>query len=289
LRDTLRAIGQEGGRAYGREVDRRVEAGLRDLQDADRRETEAAGARLVKLRTADGQTLYGSLYRPRDRAAGAASTSTMPAGGVLLLHPLGSSRSACAAAASALAGRGLVALAIDLRGHGASVSASLPDAHAFSVNLGHSLRDAEEDVRAGLVFLGRQPGVDRRSLGIVGAGLGALLAARAELWEESDPRPKALVLLSPWGRPDAYRASLARLPPEAVFLIAGSEEGAPLATTRALAVPANGGAPRSLIVAGPGAHFELASTEPGLIATLVSFLEARLAPQGRAADRGGGG
>jgi len=210
------------------------------------------------------------------------------AAGVPLLHPLGSNRSACAAAASALAGRGLVALALDLRGHGASVSTSLPDAHAFSVHLGDSLHDAEKDVRAGLDFLARQPGVDRRRLGIVGGGLGALLAARAELGEGDDPRPKALVLLSPWGRPDAYRAPLARLPAEAVFLIAGSEEGTPLATTRALQVPAHGGAPRGLVVAGPGAHFELLSTDPGLMATVVSFLEARLAPQGRAAGRGGG-
>ncbi len=289
LRETLRAIGREGGRAYGREIDRRIEAGLRDLLDADRRETEAAGARLVRLQAADGQTLYGSLYRPRDRPAGGASAASAPAAGVLLLHPLGSSRSACAAAASALAGRGFVALAIDLRGHGASISTSLPDAHAFSAHLGDSLRDAEGDVRAGLEFLGRQPGVDRRRLGIVGGGLGALLAARAELREGDDARPRALVLLSPWGRPDAYRASLARLPAGAVFLIAGSEEGTPLATTRALAVPAGGEGPRSLIVSGPGAHFELTSTDSGLMATLVSFLETRLASQGRAAGRGGGG
>jgi tetratricopeptide (TPR) repeat protein/dienelactone hydrolase len=289
LRDTLRAIGREGGGAYAREIDKRIESGLRDLLDADRRETEAAGARLVRLRAADGQTLYGSLYRPRDGPAGGPPRASALAAGVLLLHPLASSRSACAAAASALAGRGLVALAIDLRGHGASVSMSLPDARAFSAHLGDSLRDAEEDVRAGLVFLGRQPGVDRRRLGIVGGGLGALLAARATLWPEDDPRPKALVLLSPWGRPDAYRAPLARLPADAVFLIAGSEEGTPLATTRALAVPGDGGAPHSLIVAGPGAHFELTSTDPGLLANLVSFLEARLAPEGRAAPRAGRG
>jgi len=51
---------------------------------------------------------------------------------------------------------------------------------------------------------------------------------------------------------------------------------------------ADGGAPRSLIVAGPGAHFDLASTDPGLIATLVSFLETRLAPPGRTTGGGGG-
>jgi tetratricopeptide (TPR) repeat protein/dienelactone hydrolase len=278
LRDTLRAIGREGGRDYAKEVDRRIEAGLRALVDADRRETEAAGARLVKLSAADGQTLYGSLYRPRGHPTDAPPGSIVPAAGILLLHPLGSNRFSCAAVAGALAARGFVALAIDLRGHGSSVSESLPDPHAFSAHLGDNLHDAERDVNAALDFLVHLPGVERRRLGIVGAGLGALLAARAGMGEESAPRANALVLLSPWGVPDAYRAALARLSPDDVFLIAGSEEGTPLATTRALAVPADGGPRRALIVAGPGAHFELASTDPGLIATLVSFLESRLAP-----------
>jgi Flp pilus assembly protein TadD len=289
LRDTLRSIGREGGRAYAKEIDRRIDAGLRELLEADRRETEATGARLVRLQASDGQTLYGSLFRPRDRPPGVPSGPVAASGGVLLIHPLGSNRSVCVATASALALRGLVALSIDLRGHGASVSESLPDAHAFSLHLGDSLRDAGQDVRAALVFLGGQPGVERGRLGIIGAGLGALLAARAEIGEGSDPHPKVLVLLSPWGRPDAYRASLERLPPDAVLLIAGSEEGTPLATLRALSAPDDGAAPRSLIVTGPGAHFDLASADPGLITTVVSFLEARLSSQRHAADRGGGG
>ena len=207
-RDTLRAIGREGGRAYERDLDRRIDAGLRDLVDEDRRQTESAGAKLVTLRAADGQRLYGSLYRPHDRPAGPAP----PAGAVLLLHPLGASRSACASAASALAARGLVSLAIDLRGHGASVSETLPDAHAFSLHLGDSLRDAEQDVRAGLEFLGRQRGVEPGSLGIVGAGLGALLAARAVLGEESGPHPPCAVvpLGTSGGVPRAPGASAAR-------------------------------------------------------------------------------
>jgi tetratricopeptide (TPR) repeat protein len=289
LRGTLGAIGREGGREFAKQIDRRIDAGMRDLLESDRRETEATGARLIKLRAADGQTLYGSLFRPRDRPAGTSSGPIAPAGGVLLIHALGSNRSACVATARALAQRGLVALAVDLRGHGASVSESLPDTHAFSVHLGDSLRDAGQDVSAALVFLSGQPGVDRGRLGIVGAGLGALLAARAELGEGSDPHPKALVLLSPWGRPDAYRAPLERLLPDAVLLVAGSEEGTPLATLRALSVPAHGGASRNLIVNGPGAHFDLASADPDVIATIVSFLEASLSPQKRVTDRSGGG
>ena len=84
LRETLRAIGREGGRAYGREIDRRIEAGLRDLLDADRKETEAAGARLIWVQAADGQRLYGSLYRPRDRATDGPSGARAPAAGTRL-------------------------------------------------------------------------------------------------------------------------------------------------------------------------------------------------------------
>src|SRR5439155_7401146 len=130
------------------DLDRRIDSGLRGIVDADRRETEAAGATLVQFPGADGQRLFGSLYRPRDRAARGAVASTAGAGAVLLVHSLGSSRSACAATATAIAAEGLWALAIDLRGHGASVSETLPDAHAFSVRLAENMEAAEGDVRA---------------------------------------------------------------------------------------------------------------------------------------------
>ena len=146
---------------------------------------------------------------------------------MLLLHPLGSSRATCAAAAGAIAARGLYALTLDLRGHGGSVSESLPDAHAFSAHLADSLRGADDDVRVALRFLSGQPRVDQRRLGIVGAGLGAFVAARS-LREDPTPRvraaraserPSALVLLSPWGRADAYLDLLSRLRPGSVLLM----------------------------------------------------------------------
>ena len=286
LRDTLRALGAEGGRAYAREVDRRIDAGLRDLVESDRRETEAAGATLVELRASDGQRLFGSLYRPRDSTGRGAVAATATTGGVLLLHPLGSSRAVCAASAAAVASEGLWALAIDLRGHGASASETLPDPHAFSVRLADNLDAAERDVRAGLVLLAQKPGVGARRLGIVGAGLGALLAARAASPDDTAPRPSVLALLSPWGRADAYRDLLSRLSPDSLLLVAGSEEEAPLATVRTLAAPTAAGAPQSLVVEGPGSHFELAGASPALIGTVASFLRSRLAREAGASGAG---
>src|SRR5262249_55830898 len=127
LRERLRVLGREGGRTYARGVERRVQEGLNGLVEADRKETVAAGASQVRFSSPGGQRLFGSLYRPSDGPPGKGA-APLVAGGVLLLHPLGSNRGSCAPSAAALAARGFVALAVDLRGHGASVSEALPDA-----------------------------------------------------------------------------------------------------------------------------------------------------------------
>ncbi len=123
---------------------------------------------------------------------------------------------------------------------------------------------------------------------MVGAGLGALLAARAGRDPTTDrpalkasPRPEALVLLSPWGRSEAYRDFLAALDPRSVLLVAGSEEGAALATVKALAGRERSAGPRSLVVDGPGSHYDLAASRPDLAGTIAGFLADRLAPGGR--------
>src|SRR4030095_13118002 len=112
LRETLRSISREGGRVYGRDLDRRVDAGLKGLVETDRRETMASGATLMELVAADGQRLFASLYRPKDEARSGEVRAASYTGGVLLLHALGSNRAACASFAKFLAGRGLPALAI---------------------------------------------------------------------------------------------------------------------------------------------------------------------------------
>jgi len=287
LRGTLRAIGREGGPVYARQVGRRIAEGLGAIQESDRKEAEASGASLMHLVSADGHRLVGSLFPPRDRSLRGSGSAPGRTAAVLLLHPLGSSRASCAPEAGALAARGLYALTLDVRGHGGSVSESLPDAHAFSARLADSLRGADADVRAALQCLARQPRVDAGRIGIVGAGLGAFLAARALQADPPSaparpgsafPRPVALVLLSPWGRADAYTDLLGRLAPGSVLLLAGSEEGAPLATVKALAAPGSVAAPRSLVVDGHGAHFDLVARRPDLVDVVAGFLVGRLVP-----------
>ncbi len=292
LRDTLRALGREGGPAYARDVERRIEEGRRDLAESDRRDARSAGAALVTLTSADGHRLAGSLFRPRAENRPATGGVRGPAGGILLLHPLGSSRAACTPQAAALVARGFVVLTLDLRGHGASVSEAVPDAHAFSARLAENLEASDRDVRAALTFLARQTRVGAGRIGMVGAGLGALLAARAVRHAAAGNaaavigarRPAALVLLSPWGRAETYRDLLAGFDPGSVLLIAGSQEGAVLATVRALAAPDGTIATQSIVVDGPGAHFDLAARKPDLTTAVAGFLADRLGPGARAGD-----
>ncbi len=274
LRETLEAIGREGGPALAKEIARRLDEGLRALQQADRREAEAEGATLVHLGTADGARLNGSLFLPNEGSGRRPSAGPVRrSGGVLLLHALGSSRHAASPEARALARRGLVALTLDLRGHGGSVSEALPGPHAFTEHLAENLRSAEQDARAGLLFLERHPRVDRSRLGLVGAGLGALVAVRVL----DDPGPRralAVAILSPWGRAEAYRLHLGRLDPAAILLASGVEEEAASSTIETLSRDLGGA--RTLLVPGAGSGYDLDARDPDLNETVAAFLAQRL-------------
>jgi tetratricopeptide (TPR) repeat protein len=278
----IRSLGREGGPAYARQVERRLAEGLRGIMEADRRAARAVGADLVTLVSADGLRLAASLFRPR-------TDERRPVGGVLLLHPLGSSRAACTSQASALVARGLMVLSLDLRGHGASVSETVPDSHAFSARLDSNLDASDQDAQAALAFLAHQPRVDPSRIGVVGGGLGALVAARTVRAEGapdrtgvvSVPGPRALVLRSPWGRADAYRRLLAGFDPRFVLLVAGAEEGGALATVRALAGADGSYGPRSLVVEGPGGHYDFDESNPDIDGSVADFLVERLLPGGQ--------
>jgi dienelactone hydrolase len=266
IRQTLTEIGLEGGPSLSREIRARIEAGLAAIAEADERETESEGATLVRLTAADGYRLVGSLFLPPGRSG--------RGGAVLLLHALGSGRTACVPAARAIASRGLVALALDLRGHGSSISEDLPDAHHFSADLGGNLGAAGRDVQTALAFLARHPRVDGRRIATIGAGIGGLLAARA-VGSSGSAAPSAVVLLSPWGRAEAYQDSLVRLGPGSVLLVSGSEEERALAAVNVLA-GALGDAARSIVVPGDASGYQLASDRPDLNDTIAGFLAGRL-------------
>jgi dienelactone hydrolase len=122
-------------------------------------EAADAAGRPVTLTAADGVLLSGELYE-------AAAT---PAPAVVLVHMLGRNRADWDDMATMLAAAGVTALAIDVRGHGASGGSVRP------------LTDAVQDVRAALQWLSQRSGVRPDALGLVGASMGASLAVLAAL------------------------------------------------------------------------------------------------------------
>ncbi|MSR75574.1 MAG: hypothetical protein EXS14_08935 [Planctomycetes bacterium] len=142
----------------------------------------------VKLTAADGQKLCGTLTRP---PAGVALK-----GGVVLLPMHRSNRTAFAAFAPRLAAKGLMSLAVDLRGHGDSTlneqgtvidvpREAAPDHPALSMH---------DDVAAAHDAL-IAAGVPAGSIVWLGGELGANVALRAA--GMNTRKPAALVLLTP--------------------------------------------------------------------------------------------
>ncbi len=247
----------------------RIEAGLRAIAAADRAEAIAEGGVLVDLPAGDGWHLRATLFLPPAGAGGGGAHFPGRRPGVVLLHALGSDRHSAAPLGRDLAAHGLVAIALDLRGHGASVSEAIPGSRQFAEALAANLQGAARDARAALGFLGRHPRVDRDRLGAAGAGMGALLAAEA-LDGANRPGALGLVLFSPWGRAEAYLEPLEKIAPERILTIAGAEEAGPAATARVLA-DSRTGAPAPVMVTGSGSGYGLLGGRPDLEELIVKF------------------
>ena len=275
LRRSLEEMGREGGAAKTADIGHRLDQGFAAMAEVDRREAELEGASLVQLTAADGTRLAGSLFVPSPPEGRRPASGTGRRGAILLLHALGSNRHAAASLARQMTERGLVALTIDLRGHGGSVSETWPGPHQFSEHLNENLEAAQQDLRAGFGYLLRVPRVDRARLGLVGAGLGALLAARA-VDAAADPRPTAIVLLSPWGRSEPYQARLSLMDRAGVLLVAGREEPSAVSTVEALARDAGRGAPEAILIDGSGSGYELLDRSGDPSGRIADFLAGRL-------------
>jgi pimeloyl-ACP methyl ester carboxylesterase len=129
-----------------------------------------ASAEIVSIQAADGLTLVGEFY---------ASESSAPA--LLLLHMLGSRRSAWEPLMPTLVDAGYNVLAVDMRGHGDTGSAQ-------------DWTAAEQDVTAWLDWLNDQPSVSVNQISIIGASIGANLALIGCAYDE---RCQTVIALSP--------------------------------------------------------------------------------------------
>jgi len=212
-----------------------------------------AAGRPVTLSAADGVTLSGELYE---------ATAT-PAPAVVLVHMLGRSRADWDETATALAAAGVTALAIDVRGHGASGGSAT------------ALTDAVQDVRAALQWLAQRPGVRPDALGVVGASMGASLVVLAAL-DQPLARVVATVSLTLDYQglrvsPDTFKALAGR----AVWMAASRED--PYAARTIAELSKDAAVSAEQLLSAERAHGSLLlRADPEVGRSLVDWLRVRL-------------
>jgi len=192
--------------------------------------TAEAGGRGVTLTSLDGTALAGELYE----------ASARPAPGVVLIHMLTRNKSDWDSLANRMQDAGITALAIDLRGHGASSGS--PQALPAMV----------QDVRAAVQWLSARQGVRPAAIGIVGASLGASLALLAAV---DLPMVRAIGLVSPSLDYRGLRTDtslLKRLGARSIWLAASAEDPLALRTLHDFASEPSG--PREQIVSSAAGH-----------------------------------
>ncbi len=111
---------------------------------------------------------------------------------VILLHDLNKSKTAFGALETALAQNGIGYLAVDLRGHGASIGGGKASSFAHE-GVDNPFNKMTRDVDCVMEFLHKK-GVKDENLAVLGAGLGANVAAKSmTFW----PNTALLALISP--------------------------------------------------------------------------------------------
>jgi dienelactone hydrolase len=217
----------------------------------------SAAAQRVSIRTADGVTLAATWYEPSSR----------PGPAVILVHMLNRSRAEWDALAQRLASEGIGALAFDLRGHGDSGAAPRPAA-------GQSDYAAMvQDVRAARGYLAQRADVQQTRVGIIGASIGANLAA---LEAAGDATIASLALLSPSVDYRGLRIdAAARKVKRPILLVAGDDD--PYASRSARELQKDGGGVRELLILKQAGHgTAMFARDPSLAGALVDWFRRTL-------------
>jgi alpha-beta hydrolase superfamily lysophospholipase len=212
----------------------------------------SAAGRPVTLAAADGTPLAGMFY----------DASPRPAPAVVLVHMLGKSKEEWSIVAERLADAGIASLAIDLRGHGRSMGD------------GSALATMVRDVRAAIDWLAIQPAVRPDRLGVVGASLGASLAALAAT---EAPAVRAIALISPSLDYRGLRLDpgvMRTLGSRSVWWAASTEDPYALRTIKELTGDGAAGEQRLSGVRGHGTA--LLWADPDLARALVDWLRRTL-------------
>jgi alpha-beta hydrolase superfamily lysophospholipase len=219
----------------------------------------AAGAspQHVQFTTEDGVSIAGTLYLP-----------PRPGPAVLLLHMQTRSRHDWEALAPRLAGAGLVVLAIDLRGHGASDPP--PSAAAGAGRDG----GMTQDIKAARSFLAGRREVVQGKVGVLGASIGANLAVLAAA---GDPSVRSLALLSPGldYRGLRTQAALNRYGDRPALLVGSREDAYVMISMRRL-VGEGAGVREQLVLDGAGHGTTMLARHADLVGALVDWFRRTL-------------
>lgn len=212
-----------------------------------------AAGRAVTLPSLDGTTLAAQIYE----------ASTKPAPGVVLVHMLARSKADWDEIGQQLADAGITALAIDLRGHGASGGSAV------------ALGDMTQDVRAAVQWLSMRPSVRPDAIGVAGASLGANLALLAAV---EQPLVRAVAAVSPSLDYRGVRVGpdlMRKLGDKPVWMAASSEDPFAARTLHELTV--DGAGRREQYQSPTVAHgTTLLAADKALARSLVDWLRQRL-------------
>lgn len=211
----------------------------------------------VSFRTADGVTIAATWYEP----------STRPAPAVILIHMLGRSRRDWDSLATRLAGSGIGALAVDLRGHGES-SGTGPGEGAAD----HSAM--VRDIEAARRHLATRSDVQHSRIGLAGASLGANLAA---LGAAADASVASLALLSPSldYRGLRIEAAVRKYGSRPILLVVSDEDGYSRRTAEDLK-KAGGGIRELLTLSNAGHGTNMLGRSPELGPAVVAWFQRTL-------------
>ncbi|MEZ5338255.1 MAG: alpha/beta fold hydrolase [bacterium] len=217
------------------------------------------GARELTLTTTDGHSIAAWYWKPQKSGAPA----------LILLHMLGSDKSAYSDMAAKLVAEGYAAIAIDLRGHGDSL---FPDGGnpGFRALTESDFSGMLNDVKAAHEFLATQQDVDAERVGVIGASIGANLAI---IYASSDLRVRTAVALSAGDdykglRPSSFIERFGRRP---LYLICAKGDDYSWQSSVALEKLATAADPVSLRVFEGKAHgTKLLEEHAGLDDTIVS-------------------
>jgi pimeloyl-ACP methyl ester carboxylesterase len=217
----------------------------------------AARSQRVTFRTDDGLTLAAIWYEPSRAVVTIASP---PA--VILVHMLQRSKRDWDPLATRLAGEGVGALALDLRGHGESPGNA------------HDYPGMASDLRAARRFLGSRGEVNAGRVGIVGASLGATLAAQASA---EDASIAAAVLLSPSLDYRGVRIEpfLRKFGARPLLLVASDDDGYAARSMRDLQ-KVGGGIRETIVLSHAGHGTAMLQNDPDLSRRLVEWLRRTL-------------